>query len=139
MNHLTPTPTPDDDEMTSEVDSLQVLDAESMSKLDQIELEYEEVKANLLRISMSSENTINELTEFAKASQHHLVYQALAAMIKSATDANREAASVIKRKQDLVVAKNGGTSVQVVNNNLHLSTTDAIDLIRKRNGLQTDE
>lgn len=113
----------------------------NQSKIDQLELEYEEVKANLMRLSAVNERVLESLEGLARTSQHHLMYASLAQMVKAANETQRELGNTLKHKQSLIQSLNKDEEkivepASVTNNNLMLTTTDMIDLIKARNGIQ---
>jgi len=117
------------------------------TKLEQLENDYDEVKVNLQELSSQTEATIKDLTTFAKSAQHHLVYQALAQMIKSQNETNKELGQILKRKEDLLVqsaklassAASQQTPQNVTNNNLFVTTTEAIDMIKRKRGIEVED
>lgn len=135
--------TDQDDEIVTGTE-LQVIDPDTISKLDQIEMEYDELKTDLIQRTEKYADTIDKLTDFAHQAQHHMVYQALAAIIKADNEAFKEVNAIIRNKQQLLMDSNKlkgpqGPTPAVTHNHLTLTTTAAIDMIRKKNGLQGDE
>lgn len=122
--------------------SVQLVDP-TTSKLEQVELEFEEVKANLLNSANNLEPAIKELIGLAGSARHHLVYAALAKLIEAHNGTHRELTNVLKHKTDLILnQKKENDSVipqqptHVVNNTLNVTTTDLIDLMKKKHGIQ---
>jgi glutaredoxin len=132
--------------MTDETKYLQIPGKSSTELVDEktterehLKLEFEEVKANLKRLAEMGEASIETLTDLAKASQNHLVYMALAAMIKSVNESNRDLNNVLVNKHELMKEDNKedssvGQVPQVVNNTLNVTSTELIEMIRKKNG-----
>lgn len=106
-------------------------------KREQLELEYEEVKANLQKLTEVNENAVEAVSALAKSAQHHLTWMAYAAVVKAANETQKELANVLSRKQTLFEI--GGRSDEprnVTNNNMLVTTTDVLDMIKKKNGIQ---
>lgn len=119
--------------------TVQVIDQDS-SKLDQVELELEEVKSNLMSLADVGRTAIDKLIVLADQSQHPKVYEALATLIKSVNESNREAGTILREKRDLIAQRNQGqpADTNVTNNNLYLTTSDAINLLKQKRGIQED-
>lgn len=107
----------------------------STTKLEQIESEFEEIKLNLQQLASVGEESAKNLLALAKSSQHHLVFQALAAVLKATTDANKELGVVLEKKKELIQGQQINNGPQVVNNTLNVTTTEMIDMIKAKNGV----
>jgi len=115
-----------------------------VDKAEQLENDYDEAKANLIALADKNAAAIDDLMEFAKSAQHHLVYVALAAMIKAQNETNKEIGQLNFRKQELLIHQSkinnnaAGPVAQNVTNNLYMTSTEAIDLIKRNRGLVED-
>lgn len=113
----------------------------NLDKSTHLENEMDEVKSNLLDLADLSATSIREAAALAKASQHPDSYEVLAKLLTAAAKVNREAQQVLLGKKVLYdsLNKNNETlvpapigTVNVTNNTLNMTTTDMIDVIKKR-------
>jgi hypothetical protein len=131
-----------DQELISKDSSDNKLTIIDQTKIDEIETTYDEVISNLTLSADNSQQLIENLGMLAKASQNHNVFKALSEMIRTNNETNRDIINAAKAKQDLLIATKQDTpssgSPTVVNNNLTLTTTELIDMIKSKNGVYTD-
>lgn len=114
MNELIPTPV---------VHTLQVLDHEDIDHSTQ----FEEVKTNLRNLIGKSGPALNTLIDLAMASESDKLYLALAALMKTVTEANRELADTTVKQHQITGPKEPTT----VNNNLNITATDLLKMLKK--------
>lgn len=119
----------------------------NLSKSAHLENEMDEVKANLMELADLADTSIREAAALAKASQHPDSYEVLAKMLAAAAKVNREAQQVLLGKKILYdsLNKNNDTivpqTVNVTNNTLTMTTTDMVNLVKKReiDGFRSEE
>ena len=118
-----------------EVKTIELVDPDT-TKLEQLELEIEEVKAGLQTIAETGEAAIRELAALAKSSQHPRLYETLAKSIVALNDTHRELNSILRTKKELMntTIKSDDKVIenQTVNNNLYVSSTELLQMIKKK-------
>ena len=76
------------------------LDA-TREKYESVESDLTEIQTNLTDMSDKLSREMDTLIDLAKAAQHPKVYEALARMVQTFSNLNKEAAAVIKQKTEL--------------------------------------
>jgi len=106
------------------------------TKQEELELEIEEVKAGLQAIAETGTKAIEELAGLAKAGQHPRLYEALANSIKAVNETHRELNSILKTKKEFLDStKQAGmteNTPQTVNNNLYVSSTEFLQMVKDK-------
>lgn len=115
------------------------------TKLDDVELAFDEVLTNLTKSADDQQVSINELTFLARASQNAVVYKVLADSIRANNETNRDMIAAAKAKQALVISRRtAGQSTDELTDLTKASvgsmtTTELVDLIRNSDGIYTNE
>lgn len=102
--------------------TVQVLDHEEIDHAAQ----FEEVKTNLRQIISKSGPALNNLIDVAMNSESDKMYLALAALMKSMTEANRELADTTVKQREMTGPKEPTT----INNNLNITATDLLKMLK---------
>jgi len=102
--------------------TVQVIDHEEVDHSTQ----FEEVKTNLKQLLSKTTPALNNLIDVAVASESDKIYLALAALIKSITEANRELADTTVKQAQLTGDRNPTT----INNNLNITATDLLKMLK---------
>lgn len=105
--------------------TLQVLDHDAVDHSEQ----FEEVKTNLRQMLSKAGPAFNNLIDISSTAQSDKMFLALAALMKTMVEANRELADTTTKQ----IAAAGGPSDKnptTVNNNLNITATDLLDMIK---------
>ena len=95
--------------------------------------DFEFARGNLLNIILKGGEAVDEMLEFARASQHPRSYEVLSTLLKTLTDANKDLLSLQKTRKELAVTDEGP---KTVNQNLFVGSTAELQKMLKN---ETDE
>lgn len=92
---------------------------------NQIEDDFEYARDNIYDIITITKDSVIELMEVARSSQHPKAYEALTEMLKTMVDINKDLISLQKTKKEILVseASNNSSAEKTVNNNLFVGST----------------
>lgn len=109
--------------VTKEEKQVEILAPEVSTTDDDFDRSRQTIQAVLDEVS----NSVDEAIEIAQASQHHLAYQAVNALLKTKLDAARELLALQKEKRTIkkmdAFAHKDDSPAQVTHNNLFVGTT----------------
>lgn len=119
-------------------------------KYEVIEADLNEIQANLTNTAEKLKNQIPTLIDLAEAAQNDKIYNALAKVIDSYTNINKEAANIVKQKQALydsfrqknvAATDTEDKAVTVINNDNRTvqftgTPTDLLDIVHSKRGKQ---
>lgn len=97
--------------------------------------DFEFARGNLLNIILKGGEAVDEMLEFARASQHPRSYEVLSTLLKTLTDANKDLLHLQKTRRELSPEEK---SPQTVNQNLFVGSTAELQKILK-NGSDEDK
>lgn len=95
---------------------------------DTTEDDFDFARGNLLNIIMKGGEAIDEMMEFARASQHPRSYEVLSTLLKTLTDANKDLLSLSKTRKELTKTED---QPQTVNQNLFVGSTAELHKLLK--------
>ena len=100
--------------------------------------DFEFARTNLYNILTNGTSALEELTNVASQSQHPRAYEALATLLRTLSDANKDLMELNKQVKELKKddpSSSNDPSVQTINNNLFVGSTNdlqaMIDRLRK--------
>lgn len=89
--------------------------------------QFEEIKTNLRQLLAKTTPALNNLIDVASTAESDKMFLALAALLKSITEANRELADTTVKQS----AANGDRNPTTINNNLNITAADLLKMIKK--------
>lgn len=98
----------------------------------QVDEDYEIARQNLLSIANASTSAVNELSDIAQQSQSYKAYDALASLVKSASEANRHVLGLAQQKKE-IKGERSNPQANTVNNNLFVGSTAELLKFLKQN------
>jgi hypothetical protein len=115
--------------------STEIVNLESMVAADETLRDIEKAKANIEKIIELGDESMQELVSLAKQSESPRAFEVVSVMIKTLLDANREFVEMSTRKkyakEEILNPKaEEQAQTNVTNNNLILSTTDLLKMIK---------
>jgi hypothetical protein len=102
-----------------------------LTSADHVEDDYQYVRENVKSLVDNGQIAIGDLVGLAKASQNPRMYEVLATMISSVTNANKQLLDSAKTHRELARRSDQGPTT--INNNLNITTAALLDIIKKAN------
>lgn len=100
--------------------------------------DIEKARENIEEIIEQGKDALDTLVDLAKQSQSARAFEVVSTMMKTLLDANKEFVDISTKrkyaKEDSGSANSPGNTTNVTNNNLILSTTDLLKMLKGENG-----
>lgn len=116
--------------------------ATSTEKYEAIEADLNRIQMNLIKVSDRLTIEFPKIVEFADSAQHPKMYEAVAKIASTISQVNKDAAAIIKQKQELYDSfrdkdsepptVNNTYNDQKTINNFHGTSNDLLDLVIQR-------
>jgi len=103
--------------------------AEYLPSEDQNDFEF--ARQNIRNILEKGSVALDKMLEVADLSQHPRSYEVVSTLIKSLSDTNKDLLELAEKKNRIEKVKSQSES-QTINNNLYISTTELLKLIKEK-------
>jgi hypothetical protein len=103
--------------------------AEYLPSEDQTDFEF--ARQNIRNILEKGSVALDKMLEVADLSQHPRSYEVVSTLIKSLSDTNKDLLELAEKKNRIEKVKSQ-TETQTINNNLYISTTELLKLIKEK-------
>lgn len=98
---------------------------------DEVVADIEIAKQNIADLLISAKTSFDSLSEVAKSSQNARDFEVVATLMKTLLDANKDFVSMSEKKKYAKEDSSTATT-NITNNNLILSTTDLLKMIKEK-------
>jgi hypothetical protein len=105
------------------------IQAEFIPNEDQTDFEF--ARQNIRNILEKGSVALDKMLEVADLSQHPRSYEVVSTLIKSLADTNKDLLELAEKKNRIEKAKTQ-TETQTINNNLYISTTELLKMIKQK-------
>lgn len=114
-------------------DSLDIAEPEVQAEFipNEDQTDFEFARQNIRNILEKGSVALDKMLEVADLSQHPRSYEVVSTLIKSLSDTNKDLLELAEKKNRIEKAKSQ-TESQTINNNLYISTTELLKLIKQK-------
>ena len=105
------------------------IQAEFIPNEDRTDFEF--ARQNIRSILEKGSVALDKMLEVADLSQHPRSYEVVSTLIKSLADTNKDLLELAEKKNRIEKAKTQ-TETQTINNNLYISTTELLKMIKQK-------